>query len=127
MATRRGIQAALAGGGAVEPLARHVWTADLAVEVPAVLVGGVLLWRRRPLGYVAGAGLLLQFGLTPAALAAIMVLKPWLTAAPIDAGTIAGVLVFTAVPFAPPAFFVRGAAGPRPNAAPGLGSGGSRA
>ena len=100
----------LAGGGAVEPLARSVWTADLAVEVPAVLAGGVLLWQRRPLGYAVGAGLLLQFGLTPIALAAIMALQPWLTGAPVDAGTIAGVLVFAAVPFAPLAFFIRAAA-----------------
>ena len=101
----------LAGGGAVEPLARSVWTADLAVEVPAVLAGGVLLWQRRRLGYAVGAGLLLQFGLTPVALAAIVALQPWLTGAPVDAGTIAGVFVFAAVPFAPLAFFVRTAAG----------------
>jgi hypothetical protein len=54
---------ALAGGAPVAPLAQHVWIVDLAVEVPAVLVGGVLLWRREALGYVAGAGLLL--GATP--------------------------------------------------------------
>ncbi|HEU5315805.1 MAG TPA: hypothetical protein VFX49_06810 [Chloroflexota bacterium] len=102
------------GGAAVEPFARHAWTADLALEVPAVLTGGVLLWRRRPLGYVVGAGLLLQFGLTPIVLAAIVALQPWLTGAPAATGTIAGVLIFAAVPFAPLAFFVRAAtrAGP---------------
>jgi hypothetical protein len=110
---------AVAGGGAVEPLARSVWTADLAVEVPAVLAGGVLLWQRRPLGYAVGAGLLLQFGLTPVALAAILALQPWLTGAPVDAGTIAGVLIFAAVPFAPLAFFIRAAGGRPPFAAPG--------
>jgi hypothetical protein len=117
--------AALAGAGSVDPVARHVWTVDLVVEVPAVLLGGVLLWRRAALGYVAGAGLLLQFGLTPVALAAIMALQPWLTAAPIDGGTIAGVLVFAAVPFAPLVFFVRAAGGQLPVAAPGpVGGGG---
>ena len=105
------VATALAGGGAVEPLARHVWTADLALEVPAVLAGGVLLWQRRPLGYALGAGLLLQFGLTPVALAAILALQPSLTGAPVDAATIAGVLVFAVVPFAPLAFFVRAASG----------------
>jgi hypothetical protein len=106
------IAAALEGGGAVEPLARHVWTADLVLEVPAVLLGGMLLWRRRPLGYVAGAGLLFQFGLTPVVLAAVMALQPWLTGAPADARTIAGVLVFAAVPFAPLTYFVRAASRP---------------
>ncbi|MCL4248877.1 MAG: hypothetical protein KJ065_12090 [Anaerolineae bacterium] len=36
---------------------------DLTVECPALLVAGILLWQRKPLGYVAGAGLLLQIGL----------------------------------------------------------------
>jgi hypothetical protein len=107
------VATALAGGSAIDPLARHVWAVDLAVEVPAVLVGGVLLWRRAPLGYVAGAGLLLQFGLTPFALAAVLALQPWLTGSPIDAATIAGLLVFAAVAFAPLASFVRAAAGRR--------------
>jgi hypothetical protein len=52
------------------------------MEVPAVLIGGVLLWRRATLGYVAGVRLLLQFGLTPSGLAAIMALQPALTAEP---------------------------------------------
>jgi hypothetical protein len=104
------LASALVGGGAVEPLARSVWTADLLVEVPAVLVGGALLWLRHPLGYVAGAGLLLQFGLTPVAIAAILALQPWLTGAPSDAVTIAGVLLFAAAPFTTLAFFVRAVA-----------------
>ena len=65
------VATALAGGAPLDPLARHVWIADLALEVPAMLIGGVLLWRHQTLGYVAGAGLLLQFGLTPTGLAAI--------------------------------------------------------
>ena len=106
------LTAALVGG--VEPLARSVWTADLTLEVPAVLAGGVLLWQRRPLGYAVGAGLLLQFGLTPVALAAILALQPWLTGSPVDAATIAGVLVFAAVAFVPLAFFIRAAGGGSP-------------
>jgi hypothetical protein len=102
---------AFASSASIEPVARRVWTADLAVEVPATLAGGVLLWRRAPLGYVAGAGLLLQFGLTPVALAAILALQPRFTGGPVDAGTIVGVLVFAAVCFAPITLFVRGAVG----------------
>jgi hypothetical protein len=101
---------ALAGGGPAAPAARHVWIVDLAVEVPAVLAGGVLLWRRARLGYVAGAGLLLQFGMTPVVLAAIAALQPVLTGTAIDAATIAALLVFAAVCLGPLALFVRGAA-----------------
>ena len=52
-----------------------------------MLTGGVLLWRRHPLGYVVGAGLLLQYGLTPLGLAASMALRAALTATPLDVGT----------------------------------------
>ena len=103
------VVSALAGIGPAEPIARHVWTVDLVVEVPAVLLGGVLLWRRQSLGYVAGAGLLLQFGLTPLGLAAILALQPILTSSPLNVGTIVGVLIFSVVSFVPLAFFVRGA------------------
>jgi hypothetical protein len=105
-----GAAAALAGGGPITPAAHHVWIVDLAVEVPAVLAGGVLLWRRAQLGYVAGAGLLLQFGMTPVVLAAIAALQPVLTGAAVDVATIAALLVFAAVCCGPLALFVRGAA-----------------
>jgi len=103
------IATALAGGTQIEPVARRVWTIDLALEVPAVLAGGALLWRRAPLGYAVGAGLLLQFALTPLALAVILALQPPLTGSPMDAGTIIGVLVFVAVCFTLLAFFAHGA------------------
>jgi hypothetical protein len=103
--------AALASGASIEPAGRSVWTIDLVVEVPAVLIGGVMLWRRDPLGYVAGAGLLLQYGLTPLGLAVTLALQPLVNAVPLNAGTIAGLLVFTAVSFAPLWLFVHGAVG----------------
>jgi hypothetical protein len=39
-----------------------LWVADFTVA-PTWLIGGILLWRRRALGYVAGAGLLLVYAL----------------------------------------------------------------
>jgi hypothetical protein len=107
------VATALAGGSPEEPLARHVWATDLVIEVPALLIGGALLWRRAALGYLAGAGLLLQFGMTPLALAAIIALQPWLTGAAIDTTTATGLLVFTLVAFAPLGFYVRAAAAQR--------------
>jgi len=103
------IATALGGGTQAEPLARHAWTVDLTISVPATLLGGVLLWRRAALGYVVAAGLLFAFGLTPIALAAILALQPWLTGSAIDGGTIVGLLVFAAVAYVPLGFFVRGA------------------
>lgn len=103
------IATALAGGSPAVPIARHIWIADLVLEVPAVLAGGVLLWRRNALGYVVGAGLLLQYGVTPTALATIMLLQPILTGSPVDTGTVVALLMFSLVCFAPLALFVRGA------------------
>lgn len=100
---------ALADDAPVDLAARPVWISDLAIEVPAVLAGGALLWLRKPLGYVAGAGLLLQYGLTPVGLAASMALASALTGSPLEVSTAVVLLVFGAVCFAPLAFFIRGA------------------
>ena len=88
------------------------------MEVPTILAGGVLVWRRATLGDLAAARLLFQFGLTPLALAAILALQPVFTSSALDAGTGIGVLVFAAVCFAPITFFVRGAVRPPRAAAP---------
>lgn len=101
---------ALADNASVDPAARHVWISDLALSAPATLVGGALLWLRRPLGYVAGPGLLLSYGLTPLGLGASMALKAALTDSPLGVATVVALLVFGVVAFAPIAFFVRGAA-----------------
>jgi hypothetical protein len=105
------IATALAGGAQVEPLARRVWTVDLALEVPILLAGGVLLWRQAPVGYAAAPGLLLQLGLTPIAFATILAIQPLVSGAPFDVGAIVGILVFAVVPFAPLALFARGLTG----------------
>lgn len=100
---------ALADDTPVDPAARHVWIADLALQAPTVIVGGVLLWLHRPLGYVAGAGLLLQYGLSAVGFVASMALRSILTASPLDAATSVLLFVFGLVCFVPLAFFVRGA------------------
>jgi hypothetical protein len=92
---------AFAGGESVEPLARQVWTVDLALEAPAVIAGGVLLWRRQSLGYAVSLALLLQYGLTPLALASVLAVQPLVTGAPLQPGTIITLMVFAAVCFVP--------------------------
>lgn len=100
------------GAGATgEPLARHVWAVDLAIEVPIVLVGALLLWMRRPLGYLLGAGLLLQYGLLALLLAAMVALQPLWSDAPLDSTAIAVLIFFCALCFAPLALFLRAAIG----------------
>jgi hypothetical protein len=112
------VATALAGDEPIDPAERGVWTADLTLAVPAMLVVGGLLWRRAALGYVAAAGLLLSFGLTSVVIAAMIALQPLLTGAAIDAGTVIGLLVFGAVAWAPLLLYARGMASRRPESQP---------
>ncbi|HEX2740281.1 MAG TPA: hypothetical protein VHM69_07520 [Rubrobacter sp.] len=100
---------ALGENAPIDPVARHVWIADLALQAPAVLAGGVLLWRREALGYVAGAGLLLQYGLSVVGFVASMALRAVLTASSLDMVALVILLVFGVICFVPLASFVRAA------------------
>ena len=109
--TTGALVSALADDAPADPAARPVWISDLALQAPAVIVGGTLLWRRQPLGYVAGAGLL-QYGLSAVGFVAGMVLESVLTGSPPDVATSVVLILFGAVCFVPLAFFIRGAAAP---------------
>lgn len=90
-----------------------VWIADFAVQCPLLLVGGILLWRRRPLGYVGGAGLLLQYGLLALSVVPILVYNGLTGPAPVDVAGVVVLLAMTALCLVPFALFVRGAASSR--------------
>lgn len=107
------IVTALTSQSPVGTLELAAWIDDFTVACPALLVGGFLLWRREALGYVVGAGLLLQYGVLAIGLIPIMVFQALVTATPIDVAGIVVLLVMGAVCFAPFAFFVRGAASDR--------------
>ena len=104
------IVAALASQTGVDTLERALWIGDVTVGCPALLAGGVLLWRRKALGYVAGAGLLLQYGALALGLIPVMAFQALYTGSQIDVAGIIVVLFMGAICFVPLAFFVRGAA-----------------
>jgi len=104
------IVTALAGQTPVDAVELSSWIADFVVAVPVLLVGGILLWRRDPLGYVAGAGLLLGYGVLALSVIPFFVLQARYTGSPIDVSGVVAVLVMAALCFIPFAFFVRGAA-----------------
>jgi hypothetical protein len=89
------------------------WIADFTLAIPLLLVSGILLWRREALGYVAGAGLLLAYGVLALSLIPFFVLQARYTASPVDVTGIVAVLVMAALCFTPFAFFVRGAGSAR--------------
>lgn len=86
-------------------LALHI--AD-AVISPVWVVGGVLLWRRAGLGYVAGLGLLLQASMLFVGLIVVLVLQPFLTTTPFSLVDVVVVLAMGLVCFVPLALFWRG-------------------
>ena len=75
---------------------------------PAWIIGGVLLWRRRELGYVTGLGLLLQGSMLFVALIVFLLLQPFLTAAPFALVDVVVISVMGLVCFIPLALFARG-------------------
>jgi hypothetical protein len=112
------------GSPAGEVVTRPLAVADWAVGTPVLLVGGILLWLRLPLGYVAATGLLLVSGLGGVAFAVAAVLDNLGGGPQTEPAVIAVHLVISTVGFALLAWFVRGAtreatlAGPGPSGAP---------
>jgi hypothetical protein len=99
---------ALASGAGEAGLRGH-WVADWAVGTPVLLLGGVLLWRRAPLGYVAAAGLLLVSGLGGAVFAVAAGLDNLLAGPRTEPAVMAVHLAISAVSVALLAVFLRSA------------------
>jgi hypothetical protein len=85
-----------------------VWIADFLVLAPAWFVGGVLLWQRKALGYVAGTGLLLQSSMMFVGPIFALIFSALYTASPLDVSGIVIVLVAGLICFVPYALFARG-------------------
>ena len=90
--------------------ARGHWVADWLVGTPVLVLGGVLLWRRVPLGYVAAPGLLLVSALGGVVFAIAAALDNLLAGPATDAATIVVHLVISALSAAFLVVFVRRAA-----------------
>jgi hypothetical protein len=91
------VASALIGGTEFGLVPRVVTTLDLTLQLPALFVGGVLLIRRHPLGYVVAPGLLLQAsaylpGLSTISLLQGVVLEQSFDATAVVPGFIVGVI-----------------------------------
>jgi len=78
------------------------------IVTPAWIIVGLLLWRRKVLGYVAGLGLLFQASMLFIGLIGFLLLQPLLTAAPFLLTDTVVVLGMGLICFIPFALFVRG-------------------
>jgi hypothetical protein len=98
---------ALANHTPVDHLTLAIWIVDLTVQCPALLVVGFLLWRRQALGYVTGAGLLLQYGVLAVGVIQVMALEAFFASTSLNVVDVVVLLVMTAVCFVPLSFFAR--------------------
>ena len=109
---------ALSSGTVLDPIAHVVVILDLTVQLPALLVGGVLLWRRAPFAYVIATGLLLQAGTYLIGLSVITVLQEVVTAVPFDPVAVVPGVVIGAICLALILPFVRGTTRRQPTTSP---------
>jgi hypothetical protein len=78
------------------------------VIAPALVIGGVLLWRREEFGYLTGLGLLFQASMLFIGLIILLLLQPFLTDAPFALVDVVVIFVLGLICFIPFALFVRG-------------------
>ncbi len=86
-------------------LALH--TADFLIA-PAWIICGILLWRRKAFGYVAGLGLLFQASMLFIGLIIVLLLQPFITSAPFSLVDVVVIFVMGLICFIPFALFIRG-------------------
>ena len=100
----------LASHAPVDATTKVSWIADFTIQLPALLVVGVLLWRREAFGYVAAPGLLIQGSVLNSGFALVLMFQALFTASPINAPFVALVFMIGAISFIFLVFFMRGAA-----------------
>jgi hypothetical protein len=87
---------------------RTVLIMDLSIQLPALLTGGILLWRRQALGYTCAAGLILQAGVYLTGLSIITLIQEILLNLPVDPIAVVPGFVVGAICFYLLLYFVRG-------------------
>lgn len=93
--------------GAVNWAAFGVLVAD-GLTTPFWILGGLYLWRKQPLGYVSGAGLLFQASMLFVGLLVFFILQPFVAGVPFPLEDFVVILVMGLLVFVPFGLFVRG-------------------
>ena len=97
----------LSGGAAAPQPELAVFVADF-LAAPAWVIGGLLLWRREPLGYVGGTGLLFSASMLFIGVIGIVLLQPVLEGGAFPLVDVLLLLVMGLICFIPFTLFVRG-------------------
>ncbi len=101
------IAGALASGTPVPDTDLAVSISDFFIS-PAMVIGGILLWQRKTIGYLVGLGLLFQASMLFIALIAFLLLQPVFTTAPFALVDVIVVFAMGLVCFIPFGLFVKG-------------------
>jgi hypothetical protein len=78
------------------------------LTTPFWILGGLALWRKQPLGYVCGAGLLFQASMLFVGLLAFFILQPFVAGVPFPLEDFIVILVMGLLVFIPFGLFLRG-------------------
>jgi hypothetical protein len=94
------------------PLTETVLATQVAdtIIIPTWIIGGILLWRRTELGYVAGLGLLFQGSMLFIAVIVVVLLRPLLSTVPFNPADVVALVVMGLVCFVPLGLFLRAVA-----------------
>ena len=103
-------------GAMIDPVINQIQITglELAVHVsdflisPALVMGGILLWRRKDFGYVSGLGLLFQASMLFIGLIVFLIIQPLLTTSPFLLVDILVVGIMGLICFIPFTLFIRG-------------------
>ena len=85
-----------------------LWVADFAIGNPLLLISGLFLWKKKPFGYVASAGLFVVYALLSLGLIPFFIIQSNLKNIPIDMIAIVIVTALALVCLVPFTYFVRG-------------------
>ena len=110
-----------AGGAMIDALINQIQVTgiDFAVHIadfsisPVIVIGGLLLWRRKEFGYASGLGLLFQASMLFIGLIAFLIIQPFLTQTPLLFFDILAVSIMGLICFIPLSLFIRGVMRPR--------------
>ncbi len=94
-------------GGSAGMAEFGVLVAD-GLTTPFWILGGLYLWRKQPLGYVGGAGLLFQASMLFVGLLTFFILQPFVAGVPFPLVDFVVILVMGLIVFVPFSLFLRG-------------------
>lgn len=100
---------ALVNSSPIDPQEIAVWIDDFSIASPAMFVGGVLLVKKRPLGYLTGAGLSIVYAALSLGLIPFLAIQSHLISSSFDWSAVVILFVMAAICLIPFGFFVRAA------------------